>query len=51
MELFSFCLAVFFVYLCLYSLVNRIYKCIEHCATARSYGQFIVTTDKAEKTE
>ena len=27
-------------YVCFYALVNRIMKCIEHCATARAYGQF-----------
>lgn len=28
------------VYVCLYALVDRIMKCIEHCATARAYGRF-----------
>ena len=27
-------------YVCLYSLIGRVMKCIEHCATARSYGRF-----------
>ena len=27
-------------YVCFYALVDRIMKCIEHCATARAYGQF-----------
>lgn len=27
-------------YVCLYSLVDRIMKCIEHCATAKAYGRF-----------
>lgn len=27
-------------YVCLYSLVDRVMKCIEHCATARAYGRF-----------
>ncbi|RHF61860.1 hypothetical protein [[Ruminococcus] lactaris] len=26
------------VYVCLYALVDRIMKCIEHCATAKAYG-------------
>ena len=26
--------------ICLYTLVNRVMKCIEHCATARAYGRF-----------
>lgn len=27
-------------YVCLYALLDRIMKCIEHCATARAYGRF-----------
>ncbi len=27
-------------YVCLYALVDRVMKCIEHCATAKAYGQF-----------
>ena len=27
-------------YVCLYSLLDRVMKCIEHCATARAYGRF-----------
>ena len=27
-------------YVCLYALIDRVMKCIEHCATARAYGQF-----------
>ena len=27
-------------YVCLYSLIDRVMKCIEHCATARAYGRF-----------
>lgn len=27
-------------YVCLYTLIDRIMKCIEHCATARAYGRF-----------
>ena len=25
---------------CLYALIDRVMKCIEHCATARAYGRF-----------
>ena len=28
-------------YVCLYSLVDRIMKCIEHCATAKSIFQIL----------
>lgn len=27
-------------YVCLYSLVDRIMKCIEHCTTAKAYSKF-----------
>lgn len=27
-------------YVCLYTLIDRVMKCIEHCATARAYGRF-----------
>ena len=27
-------------YVCLYELIDRVMKCIEHCATARAYGRF-----------
>lgn len=27
-------------YACLYALLDRVMKCIEHCATARAYGRF-----------
>lgn len=27
-------------YIYLYTLVDRVMKCIEHCATARAYGRF-----------
>ena len=27
-------------YLCLYTLVDGVLMCIEHCATARAYGRF-----------
>lgn len=26
-------------YVCFYALVDRIMKCIEHCATAKAYGR------------
>lgn len=27
-------------YVCLYALIDRITKCIEHCATAKAYSRF-----------
>lgn len=32
--------AVIILYLCIYALINRICKCVEHCATARAYSKF-----------
>lgn len=52
MALFEFCVAALFVYLCLYGLVNRVCKCMEHCATAKAYGKFVDTaTGKTEQAE
>lgn len=28
------------VFICAYTLIDRICKCIEHCATAKAYGKF-----------
>ena len=28
------------LYLCIYTLINRICQCIENCATARAYSKF-----------
>lgn len=40
MNLTALQLALFIVmiYICIYSIVNRICKCFEHCSTAKSYG-------------
>lgn len=27
------------LYLCIYALIDRVCKCIEHCATARAYSK------------
>ena len=41
------------VYLCVYSLIDRVLKCIEHCATAKAYGKFMesVETDIIQSTK
>lgn len=31
---------IFILYLCVYALISRVCKCIEHCATARAYSKF-----------
>lgn len=28
------------LYCCIFALINRVCKCIEHCATARAYSKF-----------
>lgn len=28
------------IYVCIHALIDRILKCIEHCATARAYSRF-----------
>lgn len=28
------------VYICVFALIDRVLKCIEHCATARAYSKF-----------
>lgn len=41
------------VYLCVYSLLNRLCQCIEHCATAKAFGKSkeAVNLVKKEHTE
>jgi hypothetical protein len=34
-------------YICLYTLVDRVMKCIEHCATAKAYGRFKVQRSRS----
>lgn len=34
-------LIFFILYLCIYALVNRICRCVEHCATARAYSRLV----------
>lgn len=33
-------ICILIVYICLYLLISRICKCIEHCATARVFSEF-----------
>ena len=40
MAFIQFIVAFFILYLCVYALINRLRKCIEHCATARAYSKF-----------
>lgn len=40
MNFLQIVVAVIILYLCIYALINRVCKCIEHCATARAYSKF-----------
>ncbi len=33
-------IAFLIVYICVYTLINRVCQCIEHCATAKAYSKF-----------
>lgn len=39
MTSFEIGILVFLIYLCVYSLINRICKCIESCAMSKMVGQ------------
>lgn len=40
MTFLQYMIAFFILYLCVYALISRVCKCIEHCATARAYSKF-----------
>lgn len=40
MTFIQFIVAFFILYLCVFALINRVCKCIEHCVTARAYSKF-----------
>lgn len=40
MSFLQYMIAFFILYLCVYALISRVCKCIEHCATARAYSKF-----------
>lgn len=40
MTLIPYLFILFVIYLCIYTLIGRVCKCIEHCATARAYSKF-----------
>ena len=39
MTFIQYIVTFFILYLCAFALINRVCKCIEHCATARAYGK------------
>lgn len=40
MTLFQQVLLVLILFICVYTLIDRICKCVEHCATAKAFGKF-----------
>lgn len=40
MIIFQQALLFIIVFICAYTLIDRICKCIEHCATAKAYSKF-----------
>ena len=38
------------VFICLYALIDRVCKCVEHCATAKSFTKAVEASEKV-KTE
>lgn len=39
MNLLQFLIMFIVVYCCVYAIINRICKCIEHCATTKSFSK------------
>ena len=39
----------FIVYICIFAIVNRICKCVEHCATARTYSKAVEATKQTKE--
>lgn len=49
MESFIIGIFMFMGYLMLYSIINRICTCIEHCSTVRAYGKAIGNNKEFKK--
>ena len=55
MTTFQQVLLVLIIFICTYTLLDRLCKCIEHCATARAFGKFrenglLTSFEKVKKT-
>lgn len=55
MTAFQQALLIVIIFICTYTLIDRICKCIEHCATVRAFGKFqknglSTSFEKVEKT-
>lgn len=47
MTIFQYFLAFVVLYICIYALIDRVCKCIEHCSTAKAYGNFLKENERA----
>lgn len=43
MSVVSIAILIVIIYICLFTLVDRICKCVEHCATAKSFSKTVET--------
>ena len=41
MNYFNLAILTFIVYICVYTIINRICTCIEQCSIAKAYSKFI----------
>lgn len=41
MNYFNLAILTFMVYICAYTIINRICTCIEQCVIAKAYGKFV----------
>lgn len=39
------------VYICLYTIIDRICRCKEHCATANSFNKYVEAGNKLNESE
>lgn len=51
MSSFEICIIVFFIYLCVYSIISRICKCVEHCSNSKSLARILVNNQWADSKE
>ena len=49
MSLFQLVVITFFAYLAIYALIDRVCKCIEHCATARAFNNFTDMVNRSDE--
>lgn len=49
MNFLQMCVLVMLIYLCIYSIISRICKCLEHCATCKSFDKFHKSEQETQK--